>query len=160
MSLSSTDSNNNGFNINDDIDINEDVRENFWNAIWTLINIKIPSNTDTYKRVSCATSIWNNHVTEEDDNYKLEAKRFRPNPMPNYTDIYIAANEPFNYRPAQEMVELMVQKGVNPQAKLEPRLYHTPTRNTGGSNKRRRPNKRRRTKKSKRRRKQRKTRRK
>lgn len=157
MSLSSTDSDKNGFNIN------EDVRENFWNAIWTLIHIKTTSNTDTYKRVSCATSIWNNHVTEEDDNYKKVAEQSNPNPnyyANIYNDIDAAANDPFYYPPAQEMEKCMTQVGVNPQAKLETRLYHTPTRKslTGGSYKRRRTKKRK--MKSKRRRKQRKTRRK
>ncbi len=40
------------------IDINDDVRQNFWNAIWDLKNIQIPSNTITKARVCCANKIW------------------------------------------------------------------------------------------------------
>ena len=59
MSLSSTDSNNNGFNIN------EDVRENFWNAIWTLIHIKTNPDFDpnTYARVIIAKSMLQKRMT-------------------------------------------------------------------------------------------------
>lgn len=121
MSYDSTNSDNNGFNINDD------VRQNFWNAIWDLIHIQTNPEFDpkTYARVCCATSIWKIHVTEEEADYKKVAEMSQPNQNPNYTDIDTAANDPFNYPPAKKMIECMTQVGVNPQADLKLCLYHT-----------------------------------